>query len=94
MQFNTFEEACDFVSSSAPPSGVSITESEKVIMYALYKIGTSGPVVTGNDANPFKRKYRNAWRQMGQTISQEDARSKYIQIVNDKFKNAAKKNTR
>ena len=80
METLTFRGACEIVAAA---DKTKFTNSEKRLMYALYKIATvgSGPNVRRPSFVSGKQEYWDAWQKYGNKITQEEAKERYIQFV-------------
>lgn len=77
----TFEEACEIVRGRA--ADVSMSDSDKRMMYVYYKVATSGPTpdVPRPPLYSPKARFWDAWKHHGERLTPEAAKSLYVERV-------------
>ncbi len=80
-QFNSFEEASQYVSNNKE---FIITDDEKLMLYALYKMATVGKPNKHppNPLNITETSKFTAWSQFSETYNCADATTLYTNLVN------------
>lgn len=97
---HTFEDACEVVRSMGAAGSLAqftVSSTEKVSLYVLYKLATEGPYrgpkerpppggLLGSLASAMdpKAEYTRAWERAGNGMSKEQAREAYLSLVRSK----------
>ncbi len=80
MAKDDFDKGVEYVQSLPASGPVKLSNSQKLTLYGYYKVGSAGPctVSAPSRLQVVARAKWEAWNKLGNTLTKDQARSKYL----------------